>query len=181
MRINHIGFALVEILIVVLIIGILAAIAVPKYNFVVRKTEFTRLQPMVKSLLASEERSFLFTGAYTSIENLDITPPGMSYPINHFGTVLPNGELCSVNVNGQWIFCVTKDKKTAYLVIPINSNLYRWGKGKQYCGACSLDLTDKYNKFCQKIAKQPTPSKQINWQMNDGFEQIKCNAYIYEL
>ena len=50
------GFTLIEVLTVIVIVGILAAIALPQYNSVVEKSKFTKAEVMAKSLYDSCER-----------------------------------------------------------------------------------------------------------------------------
>ncbi len=57
MKINKKGFTLVEVLVVVLIIGILAAIAVPSYNFTVEKT---RAQQGIISLIQIAKAQYTY-------------------------------------------------------------------------------------------------------------------------
>ena len=68
------GFTLVEILVVVLIIGILSAVAVPMYQGAVDKSRFSTLLPAAKSIKDAEEAMRMSTGLYTDkMEDLDIS------------------------------------------------------------------------------------------------------------
>ena len=53
------AFTILELLVAVLIIGILVAIAVPKYSSSVDKTNWTAMLDTAKSLKNAEERFFL--------------------------------------------------------------------------------------------------------------------------
>ncbi len=77
------GFTLIELLIVVLIIGILAAVAVPQYRVAVAKSKFTTLKTTVDTLVKAEEIYYLANGQYTDdIEKLDISMPDIQSYIN---------------------------------------------------------------------------------------------------
>lgn len=58
------GFTLIEILVVVLIIGILAAIAVPKYQLAVDKAKTREGLLLLKSLAQAGDVYFLANGTY---------------------------------------------------------------------------------------------------------------------
>ncbi len=67
------GFTLIELLVVVLIIGILAAIAVPRYQKVVKKNRALQLQILIKSIQEAEEAFLLANGTYSQcLNDLDI-------------------------------------------------------------------------------------------------------------
>ena len=70
---NNRGFTLIEILVAVLIIGVLAAIAVPIYKTAVDKAFFTDLNATAKNLSKAQEVFYLGKGYYTeNLPELDI-------------------------------------------------------------------------------------------------------------
>ncbi len=68
------GFTLIEVLIVVLIVAILSAIAVPQYQKAVLKSRFSSLVPLGKTLNESNEAYYMEHGNYSdSLGDLDVT------------------------------------------------------------------------------------------------------------
>lgn len=67
------GFTMIELLVVVLIIGILTAIAVPQYTQMTEKTELARIFKATTEVIQSQERFFSRNDAYpTAFGQLDI-------------------------------------------------------------------------------------------------------------
>ena len=82
------GFTLIEMLVVVLIIGIIAAIAFPKYQIAVLKTRYTQLMVMGDALRKAQDAYYLVHGKYSlKINDLDITVPGDCTLTNNGGAV----------------------------------------------------------------------------------------------
>ena len=93
-RLNHDGFTLIELMIVVTVVGILAAIAVPAYQGYVREAHLNEAKPFLPDL-ASKERSYKTrNGTYCcSAGNLD-------------ETVLSSGLNVDLNSSGNFCFVV---------------------------------------------------------------------------
>jgi type IV pilus assembly protein PilA len=66
MRANRKGFTLIELLIVVVIIGILAAIAIPKFANTKEKAYVTAMKSDLKNLSTAEEAYFADNQTYTT-------------------------------------------------------------------------------------------------------------------
>lgn len=63
---NRKGFTLIELLIVVVIIGILAAIAIPKFANTKSKAYVTAMKSDLRNLVTAEEAFFSDSSAYTA-------------------------------------------------------------------------------------------------------------------
>ena len=73
MKINKKAFTLVELLVVILIIGILAAIAVPQYQKAVARADLAQIISLTRSIKEAEELAYLNQGKYVAINKLDIS------------------------------------------------------------------------------------------------------------
>ena len=80
---NRKGFTLIELLIVVVIIGILAAIAIPAFANTKGKALITKVKSDLKNLATAQEGYFYGAGEYTDdLARLDLQPsPGVTLEI----------------------------------------------------------------------------------------------------
>ena len=67
---NRKGFTLIELLIVVVIIGILAAIAIPKFSNTKEKAYIAAMKSDLRNLVTAQESYFADTDLYGTVANL---------------------------------------------------------------------------------------------------------------
>lgn len=105
---------LIEILVVVLIIGILAAMAVPKYQKAVIKSRYATLKHLTKSLLQSQQLYYMANGSYTtSFEDLDFEVSGGRISANDTSLYVISDVDCKLQIH--YVFCKNEKIKMSYI------------------------------------------------------------------
>ena len=136
------GFTLLELLVVVLIIGILAAIALPQYRNAVRKTRVAEAKIDLRALSDALDRWILQNNGTADgigdVEELDVSISNESKNWNIYRDECDN-EGCSVIAEPKW--------ETGYDV-RYYSNAY--GNNK-YSGKFTCYPDEGYEKICKQL------------------------------
>ena len=108
-KLNIKGFTLVELLVVVLIIGILASIALPAYQKSVEQSRAAQVWPLLKSVTDASKIYYMSRGAYpTTFDSLDILAPSWS-GAEKWSTLT---NISDTRSNGEWSLQLYKTEGT---------------------------------------------------------------------
>lgn len=160
------GFSLIELLVVVLIIGILTAIALPQYQLTVGKARFNSMFPVALAVKQAQELYYLAHDKYAStFEELQNYPLGEDWQIdtNEPQTITKNRARISL---GSSYVIVSAD----YISMPnltINYD-HTSSPGKRNCYA--YGTTTRTHRLCKAISG------------NDGTpacNQGSCRVYTF--
>ena len=123
-RLDTKGFTLIELLIVVLIIGILAAVALPQYQKSVEKSRAAQAMTMLKSVSQAIESYHLANGEWPqSFDELSIDIPWTGTEKYYDGGVLDD-----VRANGEWSIELGKGSNgSSYVMIGRLTGAYAGG------------------------------------------------------
>ena len=114
---------LIELLVVVLIIGILAAVALPQYQKAVEKSKSAQAVTMLKSVYQAAEEYYLANGTWpTSFEKLSVSAPWTGTEKWHL-----SGETTDVVSNKDWSLMILRDSKISGIQIGRWSGKYKGG------------------------------------------------------
>ena len=113
MKINKNAFTLVELLVVVLIIGILAAIAVPQYQKAVMKSRYATIKYLANSIAQAEQVYYLANNSYTdNFEDLDIAMPSGKLNTSTNSNYIYDWGNCRIYTDGTYAFALCINEKT---------------------------------------------------------------------
>ena len=76
------GFTLVELMIVVVIIGILASIAIPKFSSMIGKAKTTEAKSILNQVITLETSYYYSSSAYVAFDNIDVPTIDFELPAN---------------------------------------------------------------------------------------------------
>ncbi len=109
------GFTLIELMIVVAIIGVLSAVAIPAYKDYVKKSEVASAVATMKSLITPAELYYQENGDITTSTNL--ADLGISSGSTTLGTLSPKAaqiELALTNISGAKI-TITRNANSGWI------------------------------------------------------------------
>ena len=175
------GFALIELLVVVLIIGILAAIALPQYKMSVYSTRYTELITNVTKLQDAAERYYMVYNKYPGSFNvLDVEFPGtITYEENgdnlsyRYYNNFPNkGYNLHVNNCGSWY---SVNEYNGYGIVSSSCNSV--DAGKHYCVARADNKTAQ--KVCMNNTHKTTYDRTGSSNSESSWGKLIGSKYIY--
>ena len=120
------AFTLVELMVVIVVVGILAAVAVPKYNDIIIKANASEFPIIFNNIKTSQAIKLAEDGVYTSILNQS--------DFNKLGMAVPNSKYfyyyCPATNYEYWCVTVLKKNMGKYRkgsTILMNHDNYRRG------------------------------------------------------
>lgn len=157
------GFTLLELLVVVLIIGILAAIALPQYRMVTLKAKYARAKQTASDIKKAYELYYTVHNEFpTTFSQLDFA--------HNFddSTVMTtqNGYHCKIYPTYNQFYCAINENSDGQLL----RYFVTYGSGGFYYSCrTTTDTSDIYNKICQQETGKT--AEQASCKNNSGYCQ----------
>lgn len=146
---NKAAFTLVELLVIVLIIGILAAIAVPQYQKAVDESRFSSLIAVTEGVAKANEMYYLENGRYTTdFNDLVIDVPAKSISGNVATFDWGN---CTLG-DQQEVRCYNNTTLKNQYIIHYNfaSSMVEY-RGQTLCTAITTERDSRFDQVCANV------------------------------
>ncbi|MGN1058558.1 MAG: type IV pilin protein, partial [Candidatus Avelusimicrobium sp.] len=147
---SKMGFTLLELLVVVLIIGILAAVALPQYQVAVAKSRLASYIPLMRSLQQAQEQYYMANGFYaTDIRDLDVECSAYGTGAHEGWCYLGNKGVARMHLEGRDSFVLQDDRVDNALLLffytrPVAASCYGYNDfGKRVCHSLTGDNNPK--------------------------------------
>jgi len=173
------GFTLVELLVVVLIIGILAAVALPQYNKAVQKSRNATLKQVVKAIADAEVVYFLANGTYAAnFSELDIDLPLTPVATTAGG----HAGACRTTTQGTDSIRQGKDyyvtlNSTAEQMTSVNVTAY-WDTGKYKCAGFGFNVNLSAATLGRLHCREMKPTSYYTANPGDFCEKIEHGTQL---
>lgn len=153
-EVKNAGFTLIELLIVVLMIGILAAVALPQYETAVEKSRAAEGLTLLNSLVSAQESYKMANGVYSrDFDALDVSLPLQEIRDVCYLSLANSSKMVG---NEDWGVVLDRDLHfpTPVLVLRESGDFKCYGffkhEGQLYC-AEDVDHNVHTKNFCKKL------------------------------